>query len=303
MRLRPLGLEALQFRTFHFFASALPCRLQREGERLPRDAGDERSHDPAEAERYVARQRHRLALHVNPAVPLEEAPVAVDPPQIAAVVADRELPLRAGPGVLDFLNAGADDLAVGAARAHLTEARQVFAVHGDADHLLQEESQEDAIGVSALLDDARSLDRGPVDLRRGGCSPGGERPPQPSSRPARRPHPASDGRARRARRWACRSPRCAGVRSPARPLQARRAGCGARRRPGHRHAGIAVPSAPPTRCVPRSHARSDRRPPRSPASTPPRGARAASIMTMRTGIPAAFHLFGDVIPSLRAGDT
>ena len=67
--------------------------FEREGQRLARDAGHERPDDPAEPQRNAATERHRFALDVDAAVAFVEAPVAVDAPEEAAIVPDRQLVL------------------------------------------------------------------------------------------------------------------------------------------------------------------------------------------------------------------
>ena len=49
--------------------------------------------DPPEAQRDPAAQGYRFTLDVDAAVAFEEAPVAVDAPQEAAIVPDRQLAL------------------------------------------------------------------------------------------------------------------------------------------------------------------------------------------------------------------
>src|SRR3954468_14108407 len=77
-------------------------RVERELQRLPGQAGDERADEPAETDRNSPGERHRLALQVGPAVALEKTPVRVQTPEIAAVVADRLLALGGSTSVIHF---------------------------------------------------------------------------------------------------------------------------------------------------------------------------------------------------------
>src|SRR5215207_579630 len=85
--------------------------VEREFQRLARHAVDERPRRPAEAEGNTPGERHRLALDVDPAAALDEPPVGVEPPQVAAVLADRLLALGRLPRALDLGDAGTADAA------------------------------------------------------------------------------------------------------------------------------------------------------------------------------------------------
>src|ERR1700720_3251040 len=55
------------------------------------NAGNKRTNQPSESGRNAAGQRDGLNLYVDAAIPLIKAPVRVQPPQVAAIVADRLL--------------------------------------------------------------------------------------------------------------------------------------------------------------------------------------------------------------------
>ena len=73
-----------------------PCRLEREDERLARDAGHAGTDEPPQANWDAARERNRFTLHVDAAVPFEKTPVAIEPPEISSVAADGLLALAPG---------------------------------------------------------------------------------------------------------------------------------------------------------------------------------------------------------------
>ena len=135
----------------------LPRRIQRKRQRFPRDARDEGTDQPAEAERDAARERHRFALHVNASVSLDEAPVRVESPQIAPVVAHRLLALIGSARVLDLLYAGADDLRGSLSGRNPREPRVVVAVDDDGEAFFLIEAQEHREVVAVFRKDARAL--------------------------------------------------------------------------------------------------------------------------------------------------
>ena len=89
-RVQQLGSDAYHqsIRAFCFRDAARDF-CQRERQRLLRHLRDDGTDDPGERERDVARQRQRFALDVRAAVALEEAPVGVEVPHEAVLLAGR----------------------------------------------------------------------------------------------------------------------------------------------------------------------------------------------------------------------
>src|SRR5712664_1259729 len=117
-------------------------RLQRELQRFPRDARNERLDHPAESRRNVPRQRSHFALQVNAAVALLHPPPGFHSPEISAVVPRRFLAFVAFPGVFHFRDAHGRAPAVRLPRCIMEVVHCMLRVQHHGDHLVPAKTQE-----------------------------------------------------------------------------------------------------------------------------------------------------------------
>src|SRR6266478_9243297 len=140
-RMNPLVLRSffsLGGVTFH----GLSGRLQRELQRFPRDARDERFDQPAESLGNVPRQRSHFALHVNAAIALLHPPPGLHPPEVSTVALWRFLAFIAFPGVFHFRDAHGRAPAVRLPRRIVEVVHRMLRVQHHGDHLEPAKAQE-----------------------------------------------------------------------------------------------------------------------------------------------------------------
>src|SRR4051794_40827937 len=103
--------EPQQVRTIRAISAGsqrAPRRIECEFQGFARQARHERTDEPSQADRNATTEGDRLALQVSAPVPLEKAPIRVQPPEIPAIVTDWLLALGGRTRVVDFRQTRAD---------------------------------------------------------------------------------------------------------------------------------------------------------------------------------------------------
>lgn len=126
-------------------------RPQSEFQRLTRNAVDVGANCPSQPGRGGSRQRNGLDLQKQPVVPLLIAPVAIQPPEKAVVLAGRD----SAPTSIDLSNAAAARRAEAVPCIKPPKRDLVRGLHRHRDHMPLTDPHLDANAVATLSEDSR----------------------------------------------------------------------------------------------------------------------------------------------------